>query len=107
MHSPFVGRKEQLASLDYAWEDPNTNVVCFHGFGGRGKTMLLSHWLQTMSAADWRGAERIVIHSFSRSAEREHQMAPQGEQFLEIALREFRLADASLTSSWQRGEIPS
>ncbi len=41
----FTGRKPELALLDAAWANPQTNLLQFVAPGGTGKTMLLTYWL--------------------------------------------------------------
>lgn len=46
----LIGRETELARLDAAWEDPGLHVLTFVAFGGMGKSALVSHWLDRMSA---------------------------------------------------------
>ena len=48
----LLGREAELQLLDEAWENPNTNVVCFIAWGGVGKTSLINHWLKRRMARD-------------------------------------------------------
>jgi tetratricopeptide (TPR) repeat protein len=41
----FTGREPELALLDAAWANPQTNLLQFVAPGGTGKTMLLTYWL--------------------------------------------------------------
>lgn len=41
----FTAREQELALLDEAWADPQTNLLQFVAPGGTGKTMLLTYWL--------------------------------------------------------------
>ncbi|HRF39290.1 MAG TPA: hypothetical protein PK198_10900, partial [Saprospiraceae bacterium] len=41
----FTAREQELALLDAAWADPQTNLLQFVAPGGTGKTMLLTYWL--------------------------------------------------------------
>ena len=89
----FVGRTDELARLDAAWNG-DTRVLCFVAIGGAGKTSLVGHWLDQMSANGWRGAQRVFGWSFySQGTE---ATGASGDLFLDRALRWFG----------QEGELP-
>lgn len=44
--STLIGREEQIAFLDSAWADPNTNFVQIIAAGGTGKTALVDKWFR-------------------------------------------------------------
>ena len=56
--SELFGRDGELAALDEAWEDGETNVVTLVAFGGVGKSALVNHWLGRMREDGYRGARR-------------------------------------------------
>ncbi|MBC7775541.1 MAG: hypothetical protein H7246_08880, partial [Phycisphaerae bacterium] len=58
----FTGREKELALLDAAWADPNTNIVQFIAPGGTGKTTLVTYWLENRMPRDT--AEAIYAWSF-------------------------------------------
>src|SRR5262245_57563610 len=56
--SVFVGREDELAQLDKAWDSGTCHIVTVVGGWGGGKSTLIHHWLKRMSVANYRGAER-------------------------------------------------
>ena len=42
----LIGREKELAFLDQAWANPNTNVVQIIASGGTGKTALMDKWFR-------------------------------------------------------------
>ena len=83
----LIGREKELARLDTAWEDPGTHVLTFVAFGGMGKSALVSHWLDRMSADGWRGARRVMDWSFYSQGTEER--VTSAERFLDHALTWF------------------
>jgi hypothetical protein len=55
----LFGRDDELALLDKAWKDEQTNVVAFVAWGGVGKTALVDYWLKRMQPDHFRGAQRV------------------------------------------------
>ena len=56
----FLGRDEELAALDAAWEKAggSTNLFSIIAWGGVGKTALLAHWIQTRFIdGNWKTAD--------------------------------------------------
>lgn len=80
----LIGRETELARLDAAWEDPGTHVLTFVAFGGMGKSALVSHWLDHMSADGWRGARRVLDWSFYSQGTEER--VTSADRFLDHAL---------------------
>ena len=97
----FVGRKEEIARLDAAWDNPAIHVISLVAFGGVGKSALVAHWLDRMSAAGWRGAERVFDWSFY-SQGTENQVT-SAEPFIDAALRFCGDPDPSTGSPYDRG----
>lgn len=61
----LFGRESELKTMDEAWENPGTTVLCLIGFAGSGKSSLVNHWLNAvLRSANVRGAERILGWSF-------------------------------------------
>jgi tetratricopeptide (TPR) repeat protein len=98
----LLGRDRELALLDQAWEDPNTNIVAFIAFGGVGKSAIVNHWLQRMAKDDYRGAHRVFGWSFYSQGQREHTVS--ADQFIDAALRFFSDPKPEEGSPWDKGE---
>ena len=101
----FVGREDELAILDKAWLDSQTNIVEFVAFGGVGKSALVAEWLKRMQADEYRGAARVFGHSFYSQGSREDAQA-SADSFLDQALRFFGESEeqAQKGSPWDKGE---
>jgi len=99
----FVGREDELALLDKAWDDTDTNIVEFVAFGGVGKSALTAHWLRAMSRDGWRGAARVFGHSFYSQGSREDAQA-SADSFINEALQFFGDPDPKAGSPWDKGE---
>ncbi len=99
--SPMLfGRDRELALLDAAWEDANTNIVSLVAFGGVGKTALVSKWLNQKRC---RGADCVFGWSFySQGAAEDRQTS--AEPFIEKALEWFGDPDPKQGSAWEKGE---
>ncbi len=87
VYGELVGREQELADLDAAWNDPQTNVVTIVAWGGVGKTALLAEWEGRLAARDFDGADAFD-GSFYSQGTREEAVA-SGEGFLNAALRFF------------------
>lgn len=84
----LIGREQELAMLDAAWENKTTHVVVIRGKGGEGKTSVVSAWRAEMAAKDWRGAETVFDWSFYSQGTRDQSSATSA-YFIEAALRHF------------------
>lgn len=60
----LFGREAELAKLDGAWADEQTNIISLVAWGGVGKSALVTHWLGRMACEDFRGAARVYGWSF-------------------------------------------
>jgi tetratricopeptide (TPR) repeat protein len=83
----FVGRRDELAALDHAWE-AGARIFALHAEGGAGKTRVVVEWLRRMRDAGWRGARRVFVHSFYSQGSGERRNA-SSELFFEQALDAF------------------
>jgi tetratricopeptide (TPR) repeat protein len=83
----LIGRETEMARLDAAWENPEIHVLAFVAFGGTGKSALVSHWLDRMAAAGWRGARRVLDWSFYSQGSEER--ATSADRFFDYALAWF------------------
>lgn len=84
----LFGRDRYLDILDKAWEDQNTNIVCFVAWGGVGKTALVNKWLTSMQQNNCKGAKKVFGWSFySQGASEDRQVS--ADTFISEALRWF------------------
>ncbi|HLX10570.1 MAG TPA: TIR domain-containing protein [Thermoanaerobaculia bacterium] len=97
----LVGREAELAQLDSAWKDPATHVLSLVAFGGVGKSALVSRWLDSMAADDWRGAEQVLGWSFFSQGSQ--GQVTSAEPFIDYALRLLGDADPTVGSPHDRG----
>ena len=105
----FVGREDELASLDELWHrEPGpskVNVACVVALGGEGKTALVATWLEMLAARQWDGATWAFAWSFYSQGTREPGSA-SSDLFLSAALRFFgddATADSSL-GPYEKGQ---
>lgn len=97
----LIGRDEDLARLDSAWNS-NKNVVIIRAFGGMGKTSLVATWMAELGMKKWRGAERVFDWSFySQGTNDQHNAS--ADVFIANALEAFGDPDPKLGSAWERG----
>jgi len=99
----LFGRRKELALLDAAWEDPQTNIVSLVAWGGVGKTALVNKHLLQMGEEDYRGAERVYGWSFYSQGAREGGQA-SADPFIAAALAWFGDPDPTKGSPWDKGE---
>ncbi len=97
----FVGRVDELARLDAAWDDPSTNVISFVAFGGVGKSALVNRWLDRLAANGCRGAERVLGWSFYSQGM--DATGASGDAFVEYALKWCGYEGEVITSPWEKG----
>ncbi|HEX7677561.1 MAG TPA: hypothetical protein VF713_05515, partial [Thermoanaerobaculia bacterium] len=97
----LIGRDEDLARLDGAWNG-NKNVVIIRAFGGMGKTSLVATWMAELAMKDWRGADRVFDWSFY-SQGTDDQRNASADVFIANALEAFGDPDPTLGSGWERG----
>ena len=99
----LFGRERELALLDSAWADPQSNIVCFSAMGGAGKTSLVKNWLNTLFRDNYRGAICVYAWSFYSQGTREGAQA-SADEFFDHALRWFGYSGLPITSAWEKGE---
>jgi len=97
----LIGRDEDLARLDSAWNG-NKNVVIVRAFGGMGKTSLVATWMAELAMKNWRGAERVFDWSFYSQGTNDQRNA-SADVFIANALEAFGDPDPKLGSAWERG----
>ena len=98
----LIGRDEDLARLDAAWNDAHKKVVIVRAFGGMGKTSLVAAWMAELALKNWRGAERVFDWSFYSQGTND-QRAASADTFIAAALTAFGDPDPRLGSAWDRG----
>ncbi|MEM7795567.1 MAG: hypothetical protein AAF579_14090 [Cyanobacteria bacterium P01_C01_bin.118] len=100
--SYFVGRDQELAQLDAAWENPKTRIISLVAFGGVGKSALVAEWLRQMADDGWRGAQYVLGHSFySQGSRDDAQVSAEG--FINEALLFFGDPNPEAGSAWDKG----
>lgn len=73
----WVGRADDLQSLERWWEDPDVRVIGIIGLGGEGKSALAARWAERLEQAHLQGSQvQIFWWTFT---------SPDVEQFLEEA----------------------
>jgi hypothetical protein len=97
----LIGRDEDLARLDAAWNGKK-NVVVVRAFGGMGKTSLVATWMAELAMKNWRGAERVFDWSFYSQGTSDQGNA-SADVFIAAALKDFGDPDPTLGSPWDRG----
>jgi hypothetical protein len=85
--SDVFGREEDIAFLDAAWGNPQTNVVTIVAWSGVGKSTLVNHWLGRMAAEHYRFAQLVFGWSFYRQGTTGGSSS--AEEFLHAALTWF------------------
>jgi hypothetical protein len=98
----LIGRDEDLARLDAAWNDPHKNVVVVRAFGGMGKTSLVATWMAELATKNWRGAERVFDWTFYSQGTNDERTA-SADTFIAAALTAFGDPDPTQGSAWDRG----
>lgn len=101
--SDLFGREVELARLDAAWGNPQTNLVSLVAWGGVGKTALVKVWLNRMGQDYFGGAERVYGWSFHSQGAAEGRQA-SGDLFIAAALEWFGDPNPDQGSPWDKGE---
>jgi len=99
----LFGREAEIAVLNEAWANPQTNVLIIIGIGGQGKSTLVGHWLrQIMAPANYVGASRVYAWSFYSQGTQEDKQA-SSDAFIDAALRWLGAAMVEGESPWEKG----
>jgi tetratricopeptide (TPR) repeat protein len=98
----LVGREKELARIDEAWNTSREHIITLVGRGGEGKSSLVRHWLNAMSADGWRGAERVFAWSFYSQGFTDR--AASADEFIHQALRFFGETHPEAITPYERGE---
>lgn len=83
----FLGRGDELQTLDAAWGD-GTALVELVAPGGVGKTSLVKRWLEGVKRDGWRGARRVYGWSFFSQGSSDDRQASE-DLFISEALQWF------------------
>jgi tetratricopeptide (TPR) repeat protein len=100
--SDAFGREDDIAFLDAAWANRQINVVTIVAWAGAGKSTLVNHWLQRMSAEHYRSAELVFGWSFYRQGT--SGCASFADEFLDAVLTWFGDPDPRIGTAWEKGE---
>jgi len=108
--SELFGREEDIAFLDAAWANKDTNVVTIVAWAGVGKSTLVNHWLARMAAEHYRSAELVFGWSFYRQGT--SGSTSSADEFLDAALGWFgdpdpRLGTTGSPCSKSHGILPN
>jgi TIR domain/NACHT domain len=98
----IFGREEDIAFLDAAWANQETNVVTIIAWAGVGKSTLVNHWLRRMAAEKYRSAELVFGWSFYRQGTSGNTSS--ADEFLDATLTWFGDPDPRLGPAWEKGE---
>lgn len=98
----LFGRAQELQLLDEAWAIRNCRILNFVAQGGTGKSALFNHWLRTMQSDHFRGAGRVLAHSFYSQGTGER--VTSADQFINFALGWFGERDFEQRSPWDKGK---
>jgi hypothetical protein len=98
----FVGREQELAQLDRAWQEPGVHVISLVAWGGVGKSALVDQWLNGLGQGGFRGAKRVFAWSFYKHGSGER--AESAEEFFKEALRWFGDPDPEAGTATQKSE---
>jgi tetratricopeptide (TPR) repeat protein len=98
----LVGRDAELDRLDIAWKDPAVHVLVLVAFGGVGKSALVQHWIDSLSAAGWPGARKVFDWSFYSQGSKER--VTSSDRFFDEALVWFGDTDPRAGSPHERGQ---
>ena len=101
-NSQLFGRENELAILDEAWGDKQTNILILKAFGGTGKTALMKKWLDTFPLDKFRGANAIYTWSFYSQGSAEDKQA-SADIFFDEALAWFGYEGDPLPSARDKG----
>jgi class 3 adenylate cyclase/tetratricopeptide (TPR) repeat protein len=98
----LMGRDAELAELDMAWQDPETNILTLVAWGGVGKSTLVNHWLWRLAADQYRGADRVYAWSFYHQGTVDRVTA--ADEFIATALAWFDDPDPNRGSAREKGQ---
>ena len=83
----FVGRSEQMKTLNDAWTGRRDSIVQIVADGGVGKSTIAWHWLDQLKGARYPDVTHAIDWSFYSQGQNEY--ATDSQSFLEEAARHF------------------
>ncbi len=98
----LIGRRTELELLDQAWRAADTNLVCFVGGGGFGKSTLVNYWLDRMKSDNYCGARSVYGWSFYSQGT--NSRVTSADAFFAHALGWFGDPEPAAGSAWSKGE---
>ena len=99
----FLGRDNELATLDAAWASAGkTALVELIAPGGTGKTALVKRWLERIKQDNWRGARRVFAWSFYSQGSGDERNASE-DVFLAEAIQWFGVSVADSLNPADKG----
>jgi serine/threonine protein kinase len=100
--SQVFGREQEIAFLDAAWSNPQTNIVTIVAWAGVGKSTLVNHWLRQLAAEHYKSAELVFGWSFYRQGTSGDSSS--ADEFLDAALAWFGDPAPRIGTEWEKGE---
>src|SRR5258708_7315353 len=100
--SDVFGREEDIAFLDAAWANQDSNVVSIIAWAGVGKSTLVNHCLRRMASDHYRSAELVYGWSFYRQGS--SGGTSSADEFLDATLTWFGDPDPRIGTAWEKGE---
>jgi tetratricopeptide (TPR) repeat protein len=100
----LVGRDDELARLDAAWQAEHIGVVTVVGRGGEGKTALVNAWLAELGERGWLEGKHVYGWTFYSQGTTGAGGA-SADLFFEHALKTFGHAGPPIKSPAERGEV--
>lgn len=97
----LFGRTDEIAALDRAWDNRETNCMEIIAFGGVGKSSLVTSWLSHFDKLDYAGAKRVYCWSFYWQGAGT-QSTSSGDLFIEQALEWFGDAEPEKGTPWSK-----
>lgn len=101
----FVGREQELAMLDRAWNSAGgqkINVVSLIGQGGEGKSGIALEWYLRKARDGWQGAKRVFDWTFY-SQGTNAQSSASADDFFNFAFEWFRHTGEVPKDAWTKG----
>lgn len=101
----FVGREQELAMLDRAWNSAGNqkiNIVSLVGQGGEGKSAIALEWYLRKAREGWQGARRAFDWSFY-SQGTSAQGSASADDFFSVAFEWFGQVGEVPKDPWTKG----
>lgn len=98
----LIGREDKVTVLNASWSAQDANILTLVGWGGLGKTTLVTSWLESLRREGYPGAEWVIGWSFDRGAGK--AAVALADEFMNLALRWFDDPKPEAGPPWDRGE---